>query len=139
MWALLPAIIKGEYWNILYFLEGNNVFVLCRKVSVHLCGCYIRFLQLSCMVVMILMVIWASCDCIPSHVIDILLLGLSSYNLVRVQFHDLVRSGYSSSNSISRSVLLIHSFGSSRSCHQGGAVMNPSFLSVSVGPSPIHY
>ena len=61
-------------------------------------------------------------------------MGLSSYNLVRVHFHDSVRSGCSSSNSISGSVLLICSFGSSGSCHQGGAVMTPSFLSVSVGP-----
>ena len=37
VWALLPAIIKGECWNILYFLEGNNVFVLCLKLSTILC------------------------------------------------------------------------------------------------------
>ena len=77
-----------------------------QKVSVHWCGCYIRLLQLSCMVVMILVVIWASCDWIPSPVLGILLLGLSSYNLVHVHFHDSVRSVFSSSNSINRSVLL---------------------------------
>ena len=60
----------------------------CQKVSVHWCGCYIRVLHLSCMVVMILVVIWVSCDWIPSHVLGILLLGLSSYNLVCVHFHD---------------------------------------------------
>ena len=77
-----------------------------QKVSVHWCGCYIRVLQLSCMVVMILVMIWASCDWITSHVLDILLLGLSSYNLVRVHLHDSIRSDCSLSNSISRSVLL---------------------------------
>ena len=30
-------------------------------------------------------------------------------------------------------------FGSFGSCHQGGAIMTPSFLSVSVCPSPNHY
>ena len=110
-----------------------------QKVSVHWCGCYIRVLQLSCMVVTILVVIWESCDWITSHVLGILLLGLSLYNPVHVHFHDSVRSGCSSSNSIRRSVLLIYSFGFSGSCHQVGAVMTPSFLSVSVGPYPNHY
>ena len=81
-----------------------------QEVSVHWCGCYTIDLQLSCMVVMILVVIWASCDWITSHVLSILLLGFSSYNLVHVHFHDSVRSGYSSSNSISQSVLIFRFF-----------------------------
>ena len=44
------------------------------------------------MVVMILVVISTSYDWIPSHVLGILLLGLSSYNLVRVHFHDSVEA-----------------------------------------------
>ena len=59
-----------------------------KKVSVHSCGCYVIVLQLSCMVVMIIVVIWESYDWIPSNVLDILLLGISSYNLVHVHFHD---------------------------------------------------
>ena len=110
----------------------------CQKVSVHWCGCYIKVLHLSCMVVMILVVIWASCDWITSHVLGILLLALSLYNLVRVHFHDSVRSVVHR-HIPSAEVFFFFSFGSSGSCHQGGALMNPSFLSVSVGPSPSHY
>ena len=73
------------------------------------------------MVVMILVVIWASCDWIMSHVVGILLLGLSSYNLVRVHFHDLVRSGCSSSNSINRSVLFFHLYSFLVSTDSGSA------------------
>ena len=133
------------YWPSGFFVHCCGVLshMLCcigrQKVYMHWCGCYIRVLQISCMVVMFLVVIWASCDWITSHVLGILLLGLSSYNLVCVHFHDSVRSSCSSSNSISQSVLLICSFGSSGSCHQGGATMTHSFLNVSVGPSPSHY
>ena len=67
-----------------------------QKVFVHWCWCYIRVLQLSCTVVMILVVIWASYDWTMSHVLGILLLGISSYNLVHVHFHDSMRSGCSS-------------------------------------------
>ena len=95
-----------------------------QKVYVHWCGCYIRFLQLSCMVVMILVVIWASCDWITSHVLNILLFGPSSYNLVHVHFHDSVRSDCSLSNSISRSVLLFQLW------FFWGAVMTPSLVLV---------